>query len=113
VVGIDPHKRCANRTPRVDRARGRGKSDQLDCERIARETPAHPLLPRAFRRAGQDHGVDETHELLALWHNQRFSIRKSRQHLLEVLAVGHGKNLGLDREGARRSRALPQTATSR
>jgi transposase len=80
--GYDVRDVCANRTPRVDRARQRGKSDALDCERIARETLAHPLLPRAFKRAGQDHGVDETHELLALWHNQRFSIRKSRQHLV-------------------------------
>ena len=79
--GHDVRDVCANRTPRVDRARQRGKSDVLDCERIARETLAHPLLPRAFKRAGQDRGVDETQELLALWHNQRFSLRKSRQHL--------------------------------
>jgi hypothetical protein len=54
----------------------------LDSERIARETLAHPLLPRAFKRAGQDSGPDELHELLALWHNQRRSILASRQHLL-------------------------------
>ena len=73
---------CANRTPRSDRARQRGKSDTLDSERIARETLAHPLLPRAFKRAGQDSGPDELHELLSLWHNQRRSILTSRQHLL-------------------------------
>ncbi len=59
-----------------------GKSDTLDSERIARETLAHPLLPRAFKRAGQDSGPDELHELLSLWHNQRRSILTSRQHLL-------------------------------
>jgi hypothetical protein len=80
--GYDVRDVCANRTPRSDRARQRGKSDTLDSERIARETLAHPLLPRAFKRAGQDSGPDEMHELLALWHNQRRSILASRQHLL-------------------------------
>jgi hypothetical protein len=73
---------CANRTPRNDRARQRGKSDTLDSERIARETLAHPLLPRAFKRAGGDTGPDEQHELMALRHNQRRSMLTSRQHLL-------------------------------
>jgi transposase len=73
---------CANRTPRSDRARQRGKSDTLDSERIARETLAHPLLPKAFKRAGQDSGPDESHQLLVLWHNRRGSILTSRQHLV-------------------------------
>jgi hypothetical protein len=73
---------CPARTGRQDRARQRGKSDTLDCERIARETLAHPLLPRAFKRAGADSGPDELHELLSLWHNQRRSILTSRQHLV-------------------------------
>jgi transposase len=80
--GYDVRDVCANRTPRSDRARQRGKSDQLDSERIARETLAHPLLPKAFKRAGQDRGPDEQHELLALRHNQRRSILTSRQHLI-------------------------------
>ena len=80
--GYDVRDVCANRTPRSDSARQRGKSDTLDSERIARETLAHPLLPRAFKRAGQDSGPDELHELLSLWHNQRRSILTSRQHLL-------------------------------
>jgi len=80
--GYDVRDVCANRPPRSDRARQRGKSDTLDSERIARETLAHPLLPRAFKRAGQDSRPDELHELLALWHNQRRSILASRQHLL-------------------------------
>jgi len=80
--GYDVRDVCANRTSRSDRARQRGKSDTLDSERIARETLAHPLLPRAFKRAGQDSGPDEAHELLMLWHNQRRSILASRQHLL-------------------------------
>jgi transposase len=73
---------CANRTARNDRARQRGKSDTLDSERIARETLAHPLLPKAFKRAGADSGPDEQQQLLALWHNRRRSILTSRQHLV-------------------------------
>jgi transposase len=73
---------CANRTARNDRARQRGKSDTPDSERIAREVLAHPLLPKAFKRAGQDQGPDERHQLLAIWHNRRQSILKSRQHLV-------------------------------
>ena len=80
--GYDVRDVCANRTPRSDRARQRGKSDTLDSERIARETLAHPLLPKAFRRAGQDSGPDEQQQLLALWHHRRRSILTSRQHLL-------------------------------
>src|SRR5512140_788786 len=73
---------CANRTPRQDRARQRGKSDTLDSERIAREVLAHRLLPKAFKRAGVDQGPDELHQLLALWNNRRRSILTSRQHLV-------------------------------
>ncbi len=80
--GYDVREVCANRTPRQDRGRQRGKSDTLDSERIAREVLAHPLLPKAFKRAGQDHGPDEQHQLLAIWHNRRLSILKSRQHLV-------------------------------
>jgi hypothetical protein len=80
--GHDVRDVCANRTPRSDRARQRGKSDTLDSERIARETLAHSLLPKAFKRAGQDQGPDEQHQLLALWHNRRRSILTSRQHLV-------------------------------
>jgi transposase len=80
--GYDVRDVCANRTAGSDRARQRGKSDTLDSERIARETLAHPLLPRAFKRAGDDRGVDEIHELMTIWHNQRLSILKSRQHLV-------------------------------
>jgi hypothetical protein len=54
----------------------------LDSERIAREVLAHPLLPKAFKRAGQQQGPDEQHQLLALWNNRRRSILTSRQHLV-------------------------------
>jgi transposase len=80
--GYDVRDVCANRTPRSDRARQRGKSDTLDAERIAREVLAHPLLPKAFKRSGQQQDPDERHHLLALWHNRRRSILTSRQHLV-------------------------------
>jgi transposase len=80
--GYDVRDVCANRTPRSDRARQRGKSDTLDSERIAREVLAHPLLPKAFKRSGPEQGPDEQHQLLALWHKRRRSILTTRQHLV-------------------------------
>src|ERR1022692_4808592 len=80
--GHDVRDVCADRTPRSDRARRRGKSDMLDSERIAREVLAHALLPKAFKRAGQEQGPDEQHQLLALWNNRRRSILTGRQHLV-------------------------------
>ena len=80
--GYDVRDVCPNRTAAHDRARQRGKSDTLDSERIARETLAHPLLPKAFKRAGQDAGPDQQTELLAVWWTARRSLIKRRQHLL-------------------------------
>jgi len=80
--GHDVRDVCPNRTAHHDRARQRGKSDRLDSERVARETLAHPLLPRAFKRAGDDAGPDEQAELLAVWWQARCSLLKRRQHLL-------------------------------
>jgi transposase len=80
--GYDVRDVCPNRTARHDRARQRGKSDVLDSERVARETVAHPLLPRAFKRAGQDAGPDPQSDLLAVWWRARCSLLKRRQHLL-------------------------------
>src|ERR1700704_71751 len=54
----------------------------LDSERIAREVLAHSSLPKAFKRAGQEQGPDEQHQLLALWNNRRRSILTGRQHLV-------------------------------
>ncbi len=80
--GYDVRDVCPNRTAQHDRARQRGKSDTLDSERIARETLAHALLPKAFKRAGQDAGPDQQTELLAVWWTARCSVIKRRQHLL-------------------------------
>jgi transposase len=65
-------------------------------ERIARETLAHPLLPKAFKRVGEDAGPDEQTELLAVWWNVRRSLIKRRQHLLtEAEALLRELPLGL------------------
>ena len=80
--GYDARDVCPNRTGRHDRARQRGKSDTLDSERIARETLAHPLLPRAFKRAGDQVGPDEQTELLTVWWQARCAMIKRRQQLL-------------------------------
>jgi transposase len=80
--GCDVRDVCPTRTAEQSRKRRQGKSDALDSLRIAREVQADPDLPAAFKRAPGDAGPDETHELLNLWHNQRRSLVKSRQHLL-------------------------------
>ena len=73
---------CATRTADRARRRPQGKTDSLDAERIARETLADAQIPLAFKRATGDAGPNETTELLALWHNARRSLLKTRQHLL-------------------------------
>jgi transposase len=74
---------CPNRTARAERARSRGKSDTLDAERVAREVLAHAMLPKAFKRAGEQPAEpDPAHEQLMLWQRQRRSIRATSQHLL-------------------------------
>jgi transposase len=85
--GQDVRDVCPNRTARSDRARQRGKSDTLDAERIARETLAHPLLPRAFKRTAGEAGPNEQTELLGLWQRTRRSILASRQHLLNEAEI--------------------------
>jgi transposase len=80
--GHDVRDVCANRTPRSDRAVSAASPSALDSERIARETLAHPVLPKVFKRAGADSGPDELHQLLALWNNRRRSILTGRQHLV-------------------------------
>jgi hypothetical protein len=105
--GHDVRDVCANRTSRADRARQRGKSDTLDSERIARETLAHALLPKAFKRAGADSGPDELGQLLALWNNRRRSILTAVQHL-----VGEAEQLLCDLPLELRER-LPDTKTVR
>lgn len=80
--GHDVRDVCPTRTAERARRRRQGKTDALDSARIARETLADPGLPVAFKRAGGDAGPDENGEVMALWHQARRSVLKSRQHLL-------------------------------
>jgi transposase len=80
--GCEVRDVCPTRTAEQSRKRRQGKTDALASLRIAREVQADPELPVAFKRAAGDAGPDETHELLNLWHNQRRSLVKSRQQLL-------------------------------
>jgi transposase len=82
--GQDVRDVCPNRTARADRGRQRGKSDSLDAERVARDVLAHPLVPRAFKRAGEDQGPDEQTELLMLYQRSRRALVTSRQQLLNL-----------------------------
>lgn len=80
--GHDVRDVCPNRTNERRRARQGPKSDAADSVRIAREALAEAGLPAAFKRADGDAGPDELGELLELWHNERRSLRRSSQHLL-------------------------------
>jgi transposase len=107
--GYDVRDVCPNRTAHHDRARQRGKSDTLDSERIARETLAHPLLPKAFKRAGQDAGPDRQIELLAVWWTARCSLIKRRQHLADrVRGAAARAAARADRAAARRKAGTPE-----
>lgn len=76
--GHDVRDVCPTRTADQARKRRQGKSDASDSERIARETATHANLPSAFKRAHGDTGVDDNHDLMALWHNTRRSLAKIR-----------------------------------
>lgn len=81
-AGYDVRDVCPNRANERDQGRRRGKSDAIDSVKIAREVQADPDLPVAFKRASGDAGPDETTECLAVCHQARRSLLKSRQHLL-------------------------------
>ena len=85
--GHDVRDVCPTRTADHARKRRQGKSDTLDSERIARETATHADLPPAFKRASGDAGVDENHDLMALWHTTRRSLAKVRAQLLNEAAA--------------------------
>jgi transposase len=74
---------CARRAPPNSPASG-GKARPTRSTRCA--SPARCRPTRTCRWRSNEHrgdaGPEETHELLNLWHNQRRSLLKSRQHLL-------------------------------
>ena len=81
--GHDVRDVCANRTPRADRARQRGKSDTLDSRADRARGARAPAAAQGVQaRRTQTSGPDEQHQLLALWNNRRRSILTGRQHLV-------------------------------
>jgi len=80
-AGYDVRDVCPNRTAEEAKKRRQGKSDVLDSVRIAREAQRDRDLPVAFKRAGGESGPDPQRDQIALWHNVRMSLVKTRQHV--------------------------------
>lgn len=75
AAGADVRDVCPTRTADRRRRRpGRGKSDAVDAEAVARELLAHPDLPRAFKGAVAE-PLDPRREALAVL------VRARRQHV--------------------------------
>jgi transposase len=114
-AGADVRDVCPTRTAQQARRRRQGKTDNLDAERIARETRAHPDLPAAFKQAAGKVGPDPVHDQMALLHKARRSLLKTRQHLLneaEAILIALPEALQVDlgdtRDVRRRLNALPE-----
>ena len=84
AAGADVRDVCPTRTATQRRRRpGRGKSDAVDAEAVARELLAHPDLPRAFKTAA---GPPDPHweELAVLVRARRQLASRHRQVLNEA-----------------------------
>ncbi len=81
-AGADVREVCATRT--ADRRRqqpGRGKSDAVDAEAVAREVLAHPDLPRAFKAVAPG-PPDPAREALAVLLRARAQVVDRHRRLL-------------------------------
>ena len=79
VRDVPPHK-----TSQRQRGRHEGKTDRLDAHRVAVETQTNDRLARAFKHS-EPAPPDQVHDLIALWHNARTSLRKIRVQLIGEL----------------------------
>src|SRR5918912_3627205 len=87
-AGAEVREVCPTRTAERRRQRpGRGKSDAVDAEAIARELLAHPGLPRAFKSA--EPGVPEPRreELVVLVRTRKQLVDRHRRLLNEAEAL--------------------------
>ena len=87
AAGADVRDVCPTRT--ADRRRrlpGRGKSDAVDAEAIARELLAHPDLPRAFKAATAS-GPDPARDVLAVLVRARRQVVDRHRRLLNEADV--------------------------
>ena len=83
--GADVRDVCPTRTAAHRRRRpGRGKSDSVDAEAIARELLAHPDLPHAFKAAAAGPPEPAREELAVLVRARRQVADRHRQLLNEV-----------------------------
>jgi transposase len=81
-AGAEVHDVCATRTADHRRRRpGRGKSDSVDAEAIARELLAHPELPHAFKGAISGK-PDPLREELAVLVRARHQLADTHRRLL-------------------------------
>jgi transposase len=88
AAGADVRDVCPTRTADRRRRRpGRGKSDAVDAEAIARELLAHPDLPRAFKTSAVG-GPDPARDALAVLVRARHQVvDRHRRLLTEAEAV--------------------------
>lgn len=94
--GYDVRDVCPTRTAEQARRRRQGKTDAVDSERIAPETPSDRSPPKAFKRAGGDRGPDAVMDQIALSHKTRRLLLRSRQHILseaESMLIALPENL--------------------
>ena len=87
-AGADVRDVCPTRTADRRRRRpGRGKSDAVDAEAIARELLAHSDLPRAFKGAGEGRPDPRREELAVLVRARRQLVDRHRRLLNEAEAL--------------------------
>src|SRR5204863_2882876 len=88
TAGADVRDVCPTRTADRRRQRpGRGKSDVVDAEAIARELLAHPDLPRAFKSAEASVPDPVREELTVLVRARKQMVDRHRRLLNEAEAL--------------------------
>lgn len=103
-TGVDVRDVCPTRTADRRRQRpGRGKSDVVDAEAIARELLAHPGLPHAFKSAEAGLPDPRREELAVLVRTRKQLVDRHRRLLNEAEAL-------IGELPARRSERLPSGA---
>ena len=88
AAGAEVRDVCASRTAdRRHRRPGRGKSDRVDAEAIARELLAHPDLPHAFKGAAGGEPDPAREELAVLVRARQQLVDRHRRLLNEAEAL--------------------------
>ena len=82
--GLDVREVPPHKTAQRQRGRHEGKSDSLDAHRVAAETQTNDRLAHAFKNSTTA-APDTVRDQIALWHNARISLRKTRVQLIGEL----------------------------